>query len=59
MSDTMLKDPTIDMGFYCCYCGFNMTNAGICFDCNEYKSAVTLLEYIQMNGKLPVYKGDK
>lgn len=56
MTVPMIKDPTENMGFYCCYCGFNMTDSGICFNCSEYKSAVTLLEYIQMNGMLPVYK---
>lgn len=39
--------------FYCCYCGFDMTIAQVCTDCNEYKSAVTLDEYIEMNGHYP------
>ena len=43
--------------YYCCYCAYNMTKTGFCIDCNEYKSAVTLIEYCQMNGTYPIYKG--
>jgi len=39
--------------YYCCYCGFDMTITHICADCNEYKSAVTLAEYFEMNGHYP------
>ena len=39
--------------FYCCYCGFDMTIAQVCTDCNEYKSAVTLEEFVSMNGHYP------
>ncbi len=39
--------------YYCCYCGFDMTITHVCTDCNEYKSAVTLQEYFEMNGHYP------
>ena len=45
--------------FYCCYCGFDMTIAQVCTDCNEYKSAVTLDEYIEMNGYYPKLRAVK
>jgi hypothetical protein len=45
--------------FYCCYCGFDMTIAQVCTDCNEYKSAVTLDEYIEMNGHYPTLRAVK
>jgi hypothetical protein len=45
--------------FYCCYCGFDMTIAQVCTDCNEYKSAVTLHEYIEMNGHYPKLRAVK
>jgi hypothetical protein len=45
--------------FYCCYCGFDMTLAQVCTDCNEYKSAVTLDEYIEMNGHYPKLRAVK
>jgi hypothetical protein len=45
--------------FYCCYCGFDMTISQVCKDCNEYKSAVTLDEYIEMNGHYPKLRGVK
>jgi hypothetical protein len=45
--------------FYCCYCGFDMTIAQVCKDCNEYKSAVTLDEYIEMNGHYPKLRAVK
>ena len=43
--------------YYCCYCAFNMTKLGYCPDCNEYKSAVTFIEFCLMNGTYPIYKG--
>ena len=43
--------------YYCVYCAYNMTLKGYCVDCNEYKSAVTFIEYCQMNGTYPIYKG--
>jgi predicted ATP-dependent serine protease len=43
--------------YYCLYCGYNMTKTGFCIDCNEYKSAVTLVEFGRMNGTWPIYKG--
>jgi hypothetical protein len=45
--------------FYCCYCGFDMTISHVCTDCNEYKSAVTLQEYIEMNGHYPKLRAVK
>jgi len=39
--------------YYCLYCSFDMTITMVCTDCNEYKSAVTLQEFIQMNGHYP------
>jgi len=39
--------------YYCLFCGFDMTSTGICTDCNEYKSAVTLEEYVEHNGHYP------
>jgi hypothetical protein len=45
--------------FYCCYCGFDMTIAQVCTDCNEYKSAVTLDEYIEINGHYPKLRAVK
>jgi hypothetical protein len=39
--------------FWCVYCGFDMTALGVCVDCNEYKSAVTFDEYVEMNGVEP------
>jgi predicted ATP-dependent serine protease len=41
------------VNYYCVYCGFDMTISGQCIDCNEYKSAVTLQEFHQMNGHYP------
>jgi hypothetical protein len=38
---------------YCLYCSFDMTITKVCIDCNEYKSAVTLQEFIEMNGHYP------
>ncbi len=45
--------------YYCCYCGFDMTITQVCIDCNEYKSAVTLSEYIEMNGHYPKLRAVK
>jgi predicted ATP-dependent serine protease len=45
--------------YFCVYCGFNMTALGYCVDCNEYKGAVTLDEYIEMNGYYPKLKAVK
>lgn len=42
--------------YFCVYCGFNMTISGVCTDCNEYKSAVTLDEFYEMNGHYPKLK---
>jgi hypothetical protein len=39
--------------YWCVYCGFDMTALGLCVDCNEYKSAVTFDEYVEINGVEP------
>jgi len=39
--------------YWCVYCGVDMTALGVCIDCNEYKSAVTFDEYVEMNGVKP------
>lgn len=39
--------------YWCVYCGFDMTALGFCVDCNEYKSAVTFQEYVEINGIEP------
>jgi hypothetical protein len=44
--------PTVER-YYCLYCSFDMTITKVCIDCNEYKSAVTLQEFIEMNGHYP------
>jgi hypothetical protein len=44
---------------YCLYCGFDMTITHVCTDCNEYKSAVTLEEYFEMNGHYPKLRAVK
>jgi hypothetical protein len=45
--------------YYCIYCGFDMTATGICIDCHEYKSAVTLQEFVEFNGHYPKLKAVK
>jgi hypothetical protein len=45
--------------YYCLYCSFDMTSTGICIDCNEYKSAVTLQEFVEFNGHYPKLKAVK
>ena len=39
--------------YYCLYCSFDMTITKVCTQCNEYKSAVTLQEFFEMNGHYP------
>jgi hypothetical protein len=53
MATIEIYGPVKVENYYCCYCGFDMTIAQVCTDCNEYKSAVTLQEYIEMNGQYP------
>ena len=45
--------------YYCLFCGFDMTITGVCTDCNEYKSAVTLEEYVEHNGHYPKLRAVK
>jgi hypothetical protein len=53
MATIEIYGPVKVENYYCCYCGFDMTITQVCTDCNEYKSAVTLQEYIEMNGRYP------
>jgi hypothetical protein len=53
MSTIEIYGPIQVQSYYCVYCGFDMTITQVCTDCNEYKSAVTLEEYIEMNGHYP------
>lgn len=39
--------------YYCVHCSFDMTETMVCTDCNEYKSAVTLQEFVEFNGHYP------
>ena len=45
--------------YYCLYCSFDMTETMVCTDCNEYKSAVTLEEYVEHNGHYPKLRAVK
>jgi hypothetical protein len=45
--------------YYCLYCSFDMTETMVCTDCNEYKSAVTLNEFVSMNGHYPKLRAVK
>lgn len=45
--------------WYCLYCGFDMTITGVCTDCNEYKSAVTLEYFVEWNGHYPKLRAVK
>ena len=53
MSTIEIYAPIKVENYYCCYCGFDMTISHVCTDCNEYKSAVTLQEFVDMNGHYP------
>lgn len=45
--------------YYCLYCSFDMTATMLCTDCNEYKSAVTLQEFVEFNGHYPKLRAVK
>jgi hypothetical protein len=45
--------------YYCLYCSFDMTARMVCTDCNEYKSAVTLQEFVEFNGHYPKLRAVK
>ena len=53
MATIEIYGPITVENYYCCYCGFDMTITQVCTDCNEYKSAVTLDQYVEMNGHYP------
>jgi hypothetical protein len=53
MSTIEIYAPIAVENYYCVYCGYDMTITKVCTDCNEYKSAVTLDEYVEMNGHYP------
>ena len=53
MSTIEIYGPVKVENYYCCYCGIDMTITHVCTDCNEYKSAVTLQEFVDMNGHYP------
>lgn len=54
------ESPTVKREvFFCVFCGFNMTADGVCIDCNEYKGAVTLDEYIATTGHYPKLRAVK
>ena len=53
MSTIEIYAPIKVENYYCCHCGFDMTITHVCTDCNEYKSAVTLQEFVDMNGHYP------
>lgn len=53
MATIEIYAPIKSENYYCCYCGFDMTITQVCKDCNEYKSAVTLQEFFDMNGHYP------
>ena len=50
--------PTVEI-YYGLYCSFDMTATMVCTDCNEYKSAVTLKEFIEFNGHYPKLRAVK
>ena len=45
--------------YYCLYCGFDMTATMVCTECNEYKSAVTLQEFVEFNAHYPKLRAVK
>jgi hypothetical protein len=44
---------------YCIYCDGQVTNQSHCIPCNEYKSVVTLAQYVEFNGHYPRIKAVK
>ena len=42
--------------YICVLCDTMITNNTHCVPCNDYKGAVTLAEYFQINGKAPKLK---
>jgi hypothetical protein len=56
MATIEIYGPLVKEKMYCLHCDFDMTVSGVCVDCNEYKSAVSLEEFFQMNGRYPKLK---
>ena len=42
--------------YICVFCDTEITNNTHCVPCNEYKGAVTLAEYFDINGHYPKLK---
>ena len=40
--------------FWCVFCSNEITNEIYCVGCNEYKGAITLDEFIEINGHAPI-----
>jgi hypothetical protein len=40
--------------FWCVFCSNEITNKVYCVGCNEYKGAITLEEFIEINGHAPI-----
>ena len=59
MAAIEIYGPLAKEKWYCIYCSFDMTLTGVCKDCNEYKSAVTLQEFVEMNGHYPKLRAVK
>jgi hypothetical protein len=53
MATIEIYGPVTAERYYCLYCSFDMTATMVCVDCNEYKSAVTLQEFVEFNGHYP------
>lgn len=39
--------------YWCVFCDGEITNQTHCVPCNEYKGAVTLAQYVEINGHYP------
>ena len=50
---------TTNEALYCMYCDEQVTNNTHCIPCNEYKSVVTLSQYVAENGHYPRIKSVK
>jgi hypothetical protein len=59
MAAIEIYGPLVKEKWYCIYCSFDMTATMVCTDCNEYKSAVTLQEFIEHNGHYPKLRAVK
>jgi len=59
MATIEIYGPAVVERYYCLYCSFDMTATMVCKDCNEYKSAVTLQEFVEFNGHYPKLRAVK